>query len=49
MAGRIPRELGGLANLRSLYLYRGGLTGPIPPELGDLANLESLNPSAKTT
>ena len=43
LAGRIPRELGGLANLRSLYLYRGGLTGPIPPELGDLANLESLN------
>ncbi len=43
LTGRIPRELGGLANLRSLYLYRGGLTGPIPPELGDLANLESLS------
>ena len=43
LTGRIPRELGGLANLRSLYLYRGGLTGPIPPEFGDLANLESLS------
>ena len=43
LTGRIPRELGGLANLESLHLYRGGLTGPIPPELGDLANLESLS------
>ena len=43
LTGRIPRELGGLANLQSLHLYRGGLTGPIPPELGDLANLESLS------
>ena len=43
LTGRIPRELGDLANLRSLYLYRGGLTGSIPPELGNLANLESLS------
>ena len=42
LTGRIPRELGGLANLRLLYLYRGDLTGPIPPELGNLANLERL-------
>ena len=43
LTGRIPRELGGLANLRSLYLYRDDLTGPIPPELGDLANLTRLD------
>ena len=43
LTGRIPRELGGLANLQSLYLFRDDLTGPIPPELGDLANLESLS------
>ena len=43
LTGPIPRELGGLANLRWLFLYRDGLTGPIPPELGDLANLESLS------
>ena len=43
LTGRIPRELGGLANLQSLYLYRDDLTGPIPPELGNLANLESLS------
>ena len=42
LTGRIPRELGSLANLRSLWLYRDDLTGPIPPELGNLANLESL-------
>ena len=43
LTGRIPRELGGLANLRSLYLFRDDLTGPIPPELGNLANLERLS------
>ena len=43
LTGRIPRELGGLANLRWLFLYRDDLTGAIPPELGNLANLESLN------
>ena len=43
LTGRIPRELGGLAYLRSLYLYRDDLTGPVPPELGNLANLESLS------
>ena len=43
LTGRIPRELGRLANLRSLYLYRDDLTGPIPPELGNLANLRTLS------
>ena len=43
LTGRIPRELGGLANLRSLRLFRDDLTGPIPPELGNLANLERLS------
>ena len=40
--GRIPREIGGLANLEWLDLYRNGLKGSIPPELGELANLEGL-------
>ena len=43
LTGRIPPELGGLANLQSLFLYRDNLTGPIPPELGNLANLRSLS------
>ena len=43
LTGRIPRELGGLTNLRSLSLYRDRLTGPIPTELANLANLESLS------
>ena len=43
LRGRIPLELGGLADLRSLRLYRGGLTGPIPPELGNLTNMERLS------
>ena len=43
LTGRIPRELGGLANLQWLELYRDDLTGSIPPELGNLANLESLS------
>ena len=43
LIGRIPRELGGLANLQTLELHRGRLTGPIPSELGNLANLERLS------
>ncbi len=42
LIGRIPRELGDLANLRRLELYRNRLTGPIPSELGNLANLGRL-------
>ena len=42
MTGPIPRELGSLTNLASLYLGENELTGPIPRELGSLANLELL-------
>ena len=43
LVGRIPPELGALANLRELNLYENDLTGPIPPELGNLANLRYLS------
>ena len=43
LLGRIPRELGDLANLQSLGLHRNWLRGPIPPELGSLANLRRLS------
>ena len=43
LTGKIPPELGDLANLQYLSLSRNGLTGVIPPELGDLANLEWLS------
>ena len=42
MTGKIPSELGDLANLRLLSLRDNQLTGEIPPELGSLANLEWL-------
>ena len=42
LTGRIPRELGSLANLQSLVLRRDPLTGSIPSEFGDLANLRTL-------
>ena len=42
MTGEIPPELGGLSNLRWLYLGGNLLTGEIPPELGGLANLQRL-------
>ena len=41
--GRIPTELGSLANLEWLYLSGNQLTGEIPPELGGLSNLQSLD------
>ena len=40
--GRIPTELGSLANLEWLYLSGNQLTGEIPPELGGLSNLTGL-------
>ena len=43
LTGRIPPELGTLANLRSLNLVDNGLTGEIPSELGTLANLRDLD------
>ena len=42
LAGPIPPELGGLANLGTLILFDNKLVGPIPPELGGLANLREL-------
>ena len=41
--GRIPNELGSLANLTYLYLDNNQLTGEIPPELGGLSNLRHLS------
>ena len=40
--GRIPAELGNLANLTNLDLSDNQLTGAIPVELANLANLSSL-------
>ena len=40
--GKIPTELGSLANLLSLDLSDNRLTGVIPNELGDLSNLQEL-------
>ncbi len=44
--GRIPAELGNLANLQNLRLAHNWLSGPIPPELGNLTNLERLDLSS---
>ena len=43
LAGQIPREIGNLANLRSLTLGGNNLSGPIPKELGNLNNLSYLS------
>ena len=42
LAGGIPSELGGLANLKELDLAHNGLAGGIPPDLGALADLRKL-------
>ena len=42
LTGKMPPELGGLANLRGLDLGSNALSGAIPPELGNLANLGDL-------
>ena len=43
LSGAVPPELGGLANLESLYLRDNDLSGAIPSELGGLANLKRLH------
>ena len=43
LTGAIPAELGGLPNLRHLYLEQNDLSGAIPPELGGLSNLQTLH------
>ena len=43
LTGRIPPELGTLANLEELDLRDNDLTGEIPSELGNLANLRQLD------
>ena len=43
LTGELPPELGGLSDLRELYLDVNQLTGEIPPELANLSNLTSLS------
>jgi len=43
LSGSIPSELGGLTNLRYLFLDFNQLSGNIPSELGSLTNLEGLH------
>ncbi|WP_420635000.1 leucine-rich repeat domain-containing protein [Candidatus Palauibacter sp.] len=42
LSGRIPVELGRLANLERLFLNGNNLSGSIPPELGSLAKLKDV-------
>uniref|UniRef100_UPI003AF2AD9B Ig-like domain-containing protein n=1 Tax=Candidatus Palauibacter sp. TaxID=3101350 RepID=UPI003AF2AD9B len=42
LSGRIPVELGRLANLEKLFLNDNNLSGSIPPELGSLAKLKDV-------
>ncbi|MDE2731165.1 MAG: putative Ig domain-containing protein [Bacteroidota bacterium] len=41
--GRLPPEIGSLANLELMDMAVNSLEGPIPPELGQLARLESVH------
>ena len=43
LTGEMPKELGNLSNLQSLYLNYNQLSGEIPTELGNLSNLETLD------
>ena len=43
LTGRIPAELGSLANLERLHLVGNDLSGSIPPEFDDLVNLRFLD------
>ena len=43
LAGPIPPEIGSLAALTTLDLWRNEVTGPIPPEIGNLTDLRRLN------
>ena len=43
LAGTVPPDLGGLANLRHLLLRHNELSGSIPSELGGLVKLETLD------
>ncbi|MDE2718134.1 MAG: hypothetical protein OXI33_14135 [Chloroflexota bacterium] len=42
LAGKIPKELGSLSNLKRLEFGNNRLTGEIPAELGNLSDLETL-------
>ena len=42
LTGKIPGNLGDLANLQGLILVNNQLTGPIPTELGGLASLQRI-------
>ena len=42
LTGVLPSELGGLSDLKELYLDVNQLTGEIPAELGNITNLTSL-------
>ena len=42
LTGKVPKELGNLANLSRLVLHTNELTGEIPKDLGDLSNLSQL-------
>uniref|UniRef100_A0A0A0KAC4 Leucine-rich repeat-containing N-terminal plant-type domain-containing protein n=1 Tax=Cucumis sativus TaxID=3659 RepID=A0A0A0KAC4_CUCSA len=39
LSGSIPKELGKLTNLKSLFLYNNYFSGPLPSSLGNLSSL----------
>ncbi|KAK3442591.1 hypothetical protein EUGRSUZ_B02933 [Eucalyptus grandis] len=41
--GEMPREIGNLVNLGSLYMHSNGLSGGVPSNIGNLRNLVVLN------